>query len=326
MTKKLFVCLLATTLLLLPMLYAFGQCGPAGCDIVPIVFKQVQSQQLGQGQPTEYKPARDAWVRDAREVAVVHFYRDGGQLGSFRYDGVGSSGTWMSYDRLTDRWGTPVQCDRLEVPNLIDQKQMRDDKNFGLVLDKISEQPKITLNRSNGTSAVINKPSALQMIESGKSDYEMDDASIPDYSKKFRITVIGSTAERKSVVDNWNEQAGELKNRAIIWDLPPDHHSLADSDTGKLMFKTDGHPTVYTQAPDGKVLQRQDDGKDVVEATRRAIKKYDQSKDPDNRKPVYPQPGPYPPHHEGGFPILPIVIIGGALALLFYNLNKGTKP
>jgi hypothetical protein len=53
-------------------------------------------------------------------------------------------------------------------------------------------------------------------------------------------------------------------------------------------FKTDGDPTVYCQAPSGKVLHRQDDyqgGPDaLIGALRKAKANYDPKRDPDLRK------------------------------------------
>ncbi len=110
---------------------------------------------------------------------------------------------------------------------------------------------------------------------------------IPDDSKKFRLTVIGADGQRKPVVDAFSQVEREVKERIVIWDVPPDHWSLKDNATGKTVFKVDGAPTVYLQAPDGKVLHRQDDwsGVDDFQAIRKAMKAYDSSKDPDFRKP-----------------------------------------
>jgi hypothetical protein len=66
---------------------------------------------------------------------------------------------------------------------------------------------------------------------------------------------------------------------------------------------TSGSPTIYLQAPDGKVLHRQDDYRPGdLGAIRKAIARYDAKKDPDARRPAV-----------AGLPLL--LVMGGAIAL-----------
>jgi hypothetical protein len=99
---------------------------------------------------------------------------------------------------------------------------------------------------------------------------------------------------------------------------------LKDGVTGQTLFKVDGRPTVYLQAPDGKVLHRQDDfkGPDDFQAIRKAIKSYDAGKDVDLRKTPAPDdkkaPTPAAPA------ISPWLLIGGAAALFLFLRSQGT--
>lgn len=117
---------------------------------------------------------------------------------------------------------------------------------------------------------------------------------IPDDSKKLRVTVIGSRDARRGVVDAVNAEPN-VASRVSLWSVEPDHWSLRDSETGEPVFRTTGTPTVYVQAPDGKVLHRQDDPKGVVGAIRKTLKPYNPDLDPDVRKTVSPtKPGNVP--------------------------------
>jgi hypothetical protein len=109
---------------------------------------------------------------------------------------------------------------------------------------------------------------------------------IPDDSQKLRLTVIGTQEKRQPVITALAQLEPELRNRIVPWSVPADHWSLKDTATGQTAFKADGAPTVYLQAPDGKVLHRQDDwrGPDDFQAIRKAVKAYDAKKDPDLRK------------------------------------------
>lgn len=126
----------------------------------------------------------------------------------------------------------------------------------------------------------VRRSDAVEMIEKG----------VPDDRGKLRLTVIGSEAERKRVVDDVarSPMAGQL----LVQAYAPDHWAVKDAG-----FKTDGHPTVYVQAPAGQVLHRQDDYSDGAEgllaAVRKADPNYRPDKDPDLRK--KPEPKPEPP-------------------------------
>ena len=82
------------------------------------------------------------------------------------------------------------------------------------------------------------------------------------------------------------ELAGPLHDLAgdyVVQDYAPDHWAVA-----KPGFVTTGHPTIYVQEPDGRVLFRQDDLTGLhlnLEAVRKPSPDYKPDRDPDYRQP-----------------------------------------
>jgi hypothetical protein len=124
----------------------------------------------------------------------------------------------------------------------------------------------------------VSREEALQALQAGQ---------LSDDSQKLRLTVIGSTEEQKQVLA---ALPADVRDKWLIKAYSPSAWAVKNAG-----FKTDGHPTVYLQAPGGKVLHRQDDADRVAEAVRRADPNYDPAKDPDLRKPKAPdRPAPAP--------------------------------
>lgn len=170
---------------------------------------------------------------------------------------------YRTYDAATDTWGSPQDAPPATAPAVPNCK--------GVDASKLT-----------GRRFEING----QKVSMG---------DIPDDSAKPRVTVIGSDADRKKVTDAI--KSSNIAGKVSLWSVEPSHWSLRDSDGGEPRFKTDGKPTVYVQAPSGKVLHRQDDwqGPQDVGAIRKAIKGYDASLDPDLRKnTAIPIPGASP--------------------------------
>lgn len=140
------------------------------------------------------------------------------------------------------------------------------------------------------------------------------DIEIPDDSKKLRVTVIGGVATRAKAV----EDITDAKLDVVLWQCSKDHWSLADTETGKPAFKNDGSPTIYVQAPDGKVLHRQDDDKGVVGAIRKASKDYKFENDPDLRKEVVPLSPLAAP-----IGVLPMLLMLAGAAFVFFRHQLG---
>jgi hypothetical protein len=219
-------------------------------------------------------PSAYEWVQLARIPDQIFLYRNGQQIGNYS-----RAGFYMPI--IDDEWGEI--CDPpVTPPNWFKLKHApkqgpieQDIPNFGVVNSELQSNTNGSRYEISGRQA--SREEVVQAIEKG----------LPDDAGKFRLTVIGADAERKRFEDDW-KAAGEvaltaLKNRCLLWSVPADHWSVKE-----VGFKTDGHPTVYLQAPDGKVLHRQDDyhGPGDFQAIRKAVDSYDAKKDPDRRKVV----------------------------------------
>ncbi|GIW56326.1 MAG: hypothetical protein KatS3mg082_2730 [Nitrospiraceae bacterium] len=172
-------------------------------------------------------------------------------------------------------------------------------QNFGI------DRSKLALQRErfmvNGQQ--ITKQQACQLLENG---------SLEDDSHKLRLTVIGSETDRKRVLADLKGSLADLAGDFLVQAYPPDNWAVS-----RAGFYTAGTPTIYVQDPSGKVLHRQDDYDDGPEGLRKALEairkpnpNYDQSRDPDRRKPAT------------DFATLIILGIAGILTLL--GLRKGT--
>jgi hypothetical protein len=101
-----------------------------------------------------------------------------------------------------------------------------------------------------------------------------------DDSKRLRLTIIGAEAERKKVREDLasNVALTPLLDHLLVQDYAPTDWAV------QCGFKTDGKPTIYLQAPDGKVLHRADAyaGPDnLASAIRKADESYRPDADPD---------------------------------------------
>lgn len=148
-------------------------------------------------------------------------------------------------------------------------------------------------------------------------------ADIPDDSRMTRVTVIGTESERAAVLKDL-EQSPELapyRGKMVVQAYDPSHWHVRDAG-----FKTDGHPTIYAQQPDGKVLHRQDsyDGPArLAQALRRIDSAYDPAKDPDLSKPtVKPDDGKQCNHFFGITLLAAMAAAGVGLGVLFARKVK----
>lgn len=285
-----------------------SSCGPGGCPVPAAPERIIQA------------PAKDRWEADDNEAAL---FRNGVQIGSWSY----TEAYWRDYDARTDTWGPKSLVPRANPP---ERKQpiakpivkvtmlmptadeftadvqddqhldLTDPKNMGVDMSKIADYQATYSGRK------ISCERAVELI--GKE--------VPDDSKKFRLVVIGTPSEQKEALAQFAMVEPDIKNRCNTWSVTSDHWSLQDGVTGQAVFKTEGSPVVYFQAPDGKVLHRQDDGKDIPQAIRKAVKAYDSNKDPDLRNPNPLAPtGPINP-------VVPVGVALGAAALFFYLKGK----
>jgi hypothetical protein len=95
------------------------------------------------------------------------------------------------------------------------------------------------------------------------------------------VTVIGEEVNRRQVLDDLDRAPAltPWKGRLKIHGYEPTHWAVQDAG-----FKTDGRPTIYVQAPDGKVLHRQDEYRGpeaLAEVLRKADPRYQPANDPD---------------------------------------------
>ncbi len=114
---------------------------------------------------------------------------------------------------------------------------------------------------------------------------------VPDDGHKAWFTVIGTDAERKQVLDDFQANAAfePYKQLVKVQAYAPDAWEMKGAG-----FVTTGHPSIYVQAKDGTVLHRQPDYEGGAEALAAALgrtnlrkpdPKYPPDKDPDKRKP-----------------------------------------
>lgn len=139
---------------------------------------------------------------------------------------------------------------------------------------------------------------------------------VPSDANKYRLTIIGHDAERHKVEKDWVAHAGDLKDKTLLWSVPPDHWSVHDNVTGLPMFTNTGKPTVYVTDHRGKVIYHEDDylGAKDIEAIRKRVDGYEASKDPGR---FYAQAGYIPPMTFGG-----LVVGGLAVGLLVRNRRR----
>lgn len=239
------------------------------------------AQCWGQGRVAVVTRAQHKWVAVPGDDDQVALYFGNRYLGNYSYSGkyyrpiVGNDWGAITESPVKPpcrrcgpgcKCGPGCSCDDDEnKPESIEQ-------NFGVDSDKLQGGPRYQISGRD-----VDKGDALRAVDK--------QAQLPDDAKKFRMTIIGTDAERKPVLDDWKAK-GEPKDRVVLWSVPPGHWSLHDNVTGQPMFVTTGHPTVYLQAPTGKVLHRQDDyrGPNDFQAIRKAVTSYDATKDPDLRK------------------------------------------
>lgn len=217
--------------------------------------------------------------------AVWRFYVDGREIGSFdelqcRFEAVNG-----------DRWRfnlPPEPTPRETVGQVVPAEQV---PPGGIEPDKVCPD-------GRGGFAVngrkVDRQTAFESLLGGAAA-----GSLPDDSGLLRLTVIGSDADRNRVIDDLKTHAAlaEFRGAVLVTDYPPDAWAVKD-----VGFKRDGRPTVYVQAPGGKVIHRQDeyDGPERLAGAIRRARSYDPAKDKDLRDepkkpdPVKPVPSPAP--------------------------------
>ena len=233
------------------------------------------------------------WREIPGDEGRIYLFRNGCQIGGWDYHAQ----HWRDYDAARDVWSPPAATPPVAPP-------ARGTPNFGVDPDKLGNGARFELNGQR-----VSKQQVFDALQD----------KIPEDAKKLRVTVIGSAVERQRVIDAYASLEASLRERLTLWSVPPDHWSLTDTTNGTPIFRTDGKPTLYVQAPDGKVLHRQDDfaGAQDLEAIRKAVKNYDASRDPDLRKPAPTPLPPAPAPSPQNLPLPGIALMLGVLGYLF---------
>lgn len=170
-------------------------------------------------------------------------------------------------------------------------KKVEEKLNFGINTKEMEDCCKTQRYFHRGKE--ITKDKAYELVQ---------DKALPDDTTWLRLTLIGSDGECKTVLGDL-PLTPELSKQLVVQSYRP-----TDWAVSRYGFKTDGHPTVYLQKPDGEVLLRQDayEKQPLIQAVRKARPDYDPKKDPDGKS----------PSPAGGLPV-PLLILGGlGLALV----------
>jgi hypothetical protein len=306
------VCVFAAAAIAGPFSRRGSPCGPGGCNVPSVQLER-----------TAAAPSIDWRSRPDRPEEIA-LYRHGIQVGSWDY----SSACWRDYNAARDEWGPaslipPVPPPARAQPTITvkrimamaDEDEQPDPEPKDLKADlKHPDNHGIDWSQINDHQATysgrkISCSAAIELI--GKQ--------VPDDSKKFRLTVIGTDAEQKEALKQWSAIEPAVRDRCNAWAVTADHWSLKDTVTGQTVFKTDGSPVVYFQSPEGKVLHRQDNAVGMIESVRKAVKGYDSSKDPDLRKQAAK---PATPTDNSIHPAIPVCCLLGGAGLLLYLKGK----
>jgi len=256
-----------------------GSCGPVG--------------------PAASIPAELRWLQHDDDRDCYCLFRGNVQIAAYRK----SIDVYRTYDAAAKTWG-PSECPpwrEKATPRKFEQK-IDLEKEPGLQRDKFDLDDRGW--RLNGRP--ISEETARAILRG---------EGIPDDSRKLRLTVIGSEAERKPVLADLAAApalAG-IREQLVIQDYPPGHWAL------KCGFRTDGHPTIYLQSPDGKVLSRQDaygGPEQLAGAIRKARPDYKPDADPNLSKPTPLVPGV----NFGSVP--PMAWLAGLAGISFLALNR----
>lgn len=213
------------------------------------------------------------WHRFASDPGRSYLYHDGTLVAAYDH----ARAIYRTYDATRDVWSTPTAPPWEEAkPEPVAapvEKAEADVPNYGVDLARLSGE-RGERYRLNGLP--VTREGARQALVG---------ASVPDDAGRLRLTVIGDPAVTGPVTRDLAAAPAlaPWKDRLVVQAYPPQHWAVA-----KAGFHTTGTPTVYVQAPSGKVLHRQDDYADgaegLAQALRRADPNYDPAKDPDLRK------------------------------------------
>jgi hypothetical protein len=259
-----------------------GQCGPNGCP-TPSRPYQVQPY-LNFTSPCGPNGCNVAtrpiykWVQ-VPNVSQVALYEDNVQVGNFDYDRK----VYCPF-RGNSEWGEPTEpptppptaptttkkldvgAKKAEMPgSTIDENGVQ---NFGILPDPHEAQDPEPRYQVNGREAT--KGQVIQAFE----------GQAVDQSTKLRLTVIGPRQSRQAVLEDV-KRTPDL--RGVVSNFLLKDYDPTDWEVARSGFFTQGSPTIYVQAPTGKVLHRQDSytgAEDLASVLRKANDQYKAEADP----------------------------------------------
>ncbi len=194
-------------------------------------------------------------------------WKDGVQLGNYRVS------ERKYYPHLAPGvWGAPCPPPYPPPQDVVTPGKIESDGiiNFGLDRTRVNPTGKHLLDGKE-----VSKEELLQALGQPR---------LPDDSQWPSLTIIGPEMARKKVLSDLRSSPilAPWKERIKVQDYPPDHWAVKDAG-----FVTAGQPTIYCQAPDGKVLHRQDEYRGpqaLAEVLRKADPAYQPERDPDLNK------------------------------------------
>ncbi len=247
---------------------AYLQCGPNGCSVV-----------TGKWASPTYQ-----WVPVADHPQVA-LYKDNVQQGNYDYEAkiyrpFQAPNTWGEPTEppiappAAAQKETPEPEAKQKVTGPLPGSTINDDgvQNFGIMPDPTQSQDAPPRYQVNGKQAT--RDQVLQAFE----------GQATDQSTKLRLTVIGPRQARQVVL-------GDLKRtpdlQSVVRDFLLKDYDPNDWEVARSGFYTKGAPTIYVQAPSGKVLHRQDSytgAEDLAGVLRKANDQYKAEADPNLSK------------------------------------------
>jgi hypothetical protein len=228
------------------------------------------------------------WRTFPDDITQVALFQDGRQIGAYHL----VEDYYRPFDPGTRQWG------ERSVPPVVPPR-----RNFGLAPHKIRAGDHYALNGKE-----VDRQQVCQVLQGDK------DRQIPDDASKVRVTVIGTAAERESVLHDFagHPALALWKDRLLVAGYEPGYWAVQRQGFAGL-----GHPTIYVQAPDGTVLHRQDDyqggAAELAEVLRKLDPNYQPAKDRDRRKVDLSGLVPRLPWS------VPVVLLGAGLLLFLFR-------
>lgn len=201
------------------------------------------------------KPSPVSWRTRPDDPGRAYLFVEGKQRGG--YDRARDE--WRDFDPATQSWGEPRRL--FSEP---------DAPNFGVMRDRLAGGERFSLG-----GVPIERTEAFSAL-----------SALPDDSRLPHLTIIGNADDRRAVADDLahHPALAPWRDRLRVQSYDPDHWAVAN-----LGFVNTGSPTIYLQAPGGRVLHRQDEYRGP-ERLAGALRKADANYRPDADADLDPTP------------------------------------